>query len=620
MQRKRIPFKNVSHEIKLTASRSWVALVVMLLLIFVLIFRLAYLQIYKNQLYRTLSINNSMDLIPIEPTRGLIYDRHGILLADNIPVFSLDVVPDKTKNLSKMIQEVSKIVPLSDSDLKVFYKQSKQHRRFEEIPLKLRLTEVEVTHFTENQHRFPGFMIKARLIRHYPLGNSFSHVLGYVGQINIEELSKIDSANYSASHYIGKLGVEKYFEDELHGAAGYQEVEVDANGHPVRILKNTNPVPGKNLFLSLDSELQLVAEKALEGHRGAIVAIQPSTGQVLALVSLPSYDPNPFVLGISSTDFHKLQQLADHPLYNRAVRGLYPLASTIKPYLALQGLETQVINPQDTIDDPGYFMLDNSEHVFRDMKAHGSVNLNRAIATSCDVYFYELAHKLGIKRIASILRRFGFGEVSGVEMEEEASGVVSSPEWKRQNKHLPWYEGDTIISGIGQGYMQATPLQLAVGVSTLANRGKHFVPSLLLGQQDNGKPFEVQTPVLMDTIALQNNKEWDLIIEAMQKVIDSPEGTARRFGAHPAYSVAAKTGTAQVHAKRTDDDRIEDQQKIVERLRDHGLFIVFAPVEKPKIALAVIVENDRLAAVPIAKQILDFYLTKAPKENIGQKL
>lgn len=605
-----IPFKNINHEVKLTARRSWAALMVMIILAFVLVCRLAYLQIYKTQLYRTLSTNNSMDVVPLEPTRGLIYDRNGILLADNMPVFSLDVTPDKIKNISKILPDISKIVPLSDSDLKFFYKQLKQHRRFEEIPLKLRLTETEVIHFTENQHRFPGFMIKARLIRHYPFSNSFSHVLGYVGQINSEELKKIDTANYSASRYIGKLGVEKYFEEELHGTVGYQEVEVDANGHPVRTLKQTNPIRGKNLFLSIDSQLQLAAEKALAGHRGAIVAIQPSTGQVLALVSQPSYDPNLFVLGISSIDFHQLQQLADHPLYNRAVRGLYPLASTIKPYLALEGLDSKIISPEDTIVDPGWFMLEKSEHVFRDMKAHGTVNLSKAITTSCDVYFYELAFKLGMKHIDNILHRFGFGEVSGIEMEEEAAGVIPSPEWKRQNKKAAWYEGDTIISGIGQGYMQATPLQLAVGVATLANRGKRFVPTLLLGQQEAGNPFEAQTPVLMDTIVLQHNEDWDTIIQAMQKVVDSPEGTARRFGAHPAYTVAAKTGTAQVHAKGTDSDEIEDQNKIAERLRDHGLFIVFAPVKQPRIALAIIVENDRLAAVPIAKQLLDYYLNR----------
>lgn len=617
MQKTRIPFKNISHEVQLTARRSWIALLIMIILALLLVGRLAYLQIYKNLLYTTLSIHNAMDVVPLEPTRGLIYDRNGVLLADNIPVFSLDVIPDKAHNISKMLPEISKLITLSDSDLAIFHKQLRQHRRFEEIPLKLRLTETEVTRFAENQHRFPGFIIKGRLIRHYPLSNSFSHVLGYIGQINSDELNRIDAANYSASHYIGKLGIEKYFEEELHGKAGYQEVETDANGEPVRILKQTKPTPGRNLFLSLDSKLQLEAEKVMTGHRGALVAIEPSTGQILALVSMPSYDPNLFVLGISSTDFRQLQQLPDHPLYNRAVRGLYPLASTIKPYIALEAVDNEIISPEDTIYDPGWFMLNNSEHVFRDMHAHGTVNLSRAITTSCDVYFYELATKLGIKRIDEILRRFGFGEVSGVELEEEVAGVVSSPEWKRRVKKTPWYEGDTIISSIGQGNMQATPLQLAAAVATLANRGKHMVPSLLFKQQEPEKPIEFQQPILMDTIALHDNENWDVIIKAMQKVVDAPEGTAHRFGPHPGYTVAAKTGTAQVHAKKQDEEGIEDQKKLPEQFRDHGLFITFAPVEQPKIALAVIIENDRLAAVPIAKQLLDYYLTNLNNHNTG---
>lgn len=611
MQRTRVPFKNINHEVQLTAHRSWIALLIILILIFLLIGRLAYLQIYKNRIYTTLSIHNSMDVVPLEPTRGLIYDRNGILLADNTPVFSLDVIPNKAHKLEKQIAEISKVIHLSDSDLTLFHKQLKQHRRFEEIPLKLRLSELEVSRFAENQHRFPGFVIKGRLIRHYTYGSSFSHVLGYLGQINSDELNKIDLANYSASHYIGKLGIEKYFEEELHGKAGYQEVETDANGEAVRILKQIKPTPGRNIYLSIDSRLQLLAEKAMAGHRGALVALEPSSGQIIALVSMPGFDANPFVGGISTADFRKLQQLPDHPLYNRAVRGLYPLASTIKPYLALYALDNELIAPEDTLFDPGWFMLKNSDHVFRDMHAHGTVNLARAITTSCDVYFYDLATKLGIRRIDDILHRFGYGEVTGVELEEEVAGVVSSPEWKRRVKKLPWYEGDTIISAIGQGNMQATPLQLASAVSTLANRGKRMVPTLLFKQQEPEKPFEYQAPILLDPITLHDPDNWEIIIQAMQRVVDSPEGTARRFGTHVNYSIAAKTGTAQVHAKKQDEDGLEDQEKLPEQLRDHGLFIAFAPVNEPKIALAIIIENDRLAAVPIAKEVIEYYLSNA---------
>ncbi len=619
MRLSQIPFKNVNREVRLTARRSWIALLIILVLVSLLIGRLAYLQIYKNLLYTTLSTHNSMDVVPLEPTRGLIYDRNGILLADNIPVFSLDVVPNKTQHLSKEIAEVGKVINLSESDLGLFKKQLKQRRRFEEIPLKLRLSEVEVSHFAENQHRFPGFLIRGRLIRHYSYGGSFSHVLGYLGQINSEELNKVDLANYSASHYIGKLGIEKYFEDELHGKAGYQEVETDAHGFAVRVLKQIKPVPGRNFYLSIDSRLQLLAEKAMGGHRGALVAIEPDSGQILALVSMPGYDANLFVGGISTADFRQLQQLPDHPLYNRAVRGLYPLASTIKPYLALHAIDNDLIAPEDTIHDPGWFMLKNSEHVFRDMHAHGTVNLSRALITSCDVYFYELGNKLGIRRIDDILHRFGYGEVTGVELEEEVRGVVSSPEWKRRVKKLPWYEGDTINSSIGQGNMQATPLQLAAAMSTLANRGKRSVPTLLFKQQEPEKPVELQAPILLDPIVLNDPDNWEVVIAAMQKVVDSPEGTARRFGAHRGYSIAAKTGTAQVHSKKQDEDGVEDQEKLPEALRDHGLFIAFAPVDRPKIALALIIENDRLAAVPIAKTIIEAYLNKSSSQPKGPR-
>jgi len=616
MRKAHTPFKDITHEVELTEHRSWAAFIVMLFLVLLLLCRLAYLQIYKNQVYTTLSTHNWLDLVPLEPIRGLIFDRNGILLADNTPVFSLDVIPDKAKNLNKMLAEVGKIIPLSAADLTLFQKQLKQHRRFDEIPLRLRLTDLEVARFAENQYRFPGFLIKARLIRHYPFSNSFSHVLGYIGQINNEELNSIDTANYSASRYIGKLGIEKYYEEDLHGKVGYQEVEIDANGEPIRVLKQIKPFPGKNLYLSVDSQLQLAAEKALDGHRGAIVAIEPQTGQILALVSMPHYDPNLFVLGLSSADFQHLQQHPDHPLYNRAIRGLYPLASTIKPYLALEGLDKDIISSEDTIYDPGWFMLKNSEHVFRDTKVHGTVDLTKAIITSCDVYFYELASKMGIKRIDNVLQQFGFGKLSGIEMDEEVAGVVSSPEWKRRVKKAPWYEGDTIISGIGQGYMQATPLQLAVAVSTLANRGKRVAPSLLFAQQELGKAFEQQSPILMDTITLNDEENWDTIIHAMQKVIDAPDGTAHRFGPHPGYTIAGKTGTAQVHSKKQDEEGLEDQKKLPEQLRDHSLFIAFAPAEQPKIALAIIVENGSTAAVPLAKQILDFYLNKKEPSHV----
>src|SRR3990167_202875 len=430
------PLKNHQQEIQLIINRTVIAFIVITCSILLLMGRLIYLQVYKHNLYITLSTKNWLDLVPIEPTRGLIYDRNQVLLAENIPVFSLDVIPMQATNLATTLLQLNKIITLSENDMIQFNKQLKQHLRFDEIPLKLRLTEDEVNRFAENQHQFPGVVIKARLMRHYPYEKSFSHVIGYMGRINTQELQEIDTTNYSASYYIGKLGIEKYYEEELHGNVGYQQVENDAHGKTVRVLKEIKSNPGRNIYLTLDIGLQLAAEKALHGRRGAIVAIQPATGQVLAMVSEPGYDPNQFVLGMSQSNYQSLQQSQDRPLYNRALRGLYPLASTIKPYLALAGLESGIITPTDTIYDPGWFQLRNHTHRFHDWVryGHGMVDLNKAIISSCDVYFYHLANKMGIHRMDAILTQFGFGRLTGIDLEEEIAGILASPEWKQQTK------------------------------------------------------------------------------------------------------------------------------------------------------------------------------------------
>jgi penicillin-binding protein 2 len=606
MAYKRTPIKNHLQEIQLVSQRSIVALVIMVILIVLLVMRLAYLQLRQHDLYTTLSQKNSLDLIPIEPTRGLIYDRNGVLLAENIPVFSLDVIPFKATNLNRELVAVGKIINLPETDLVQFQKQLKQHRRFDEIPLKMRLTELEVAKLAENAYRFPGFSVKARLIRHYPFSNSLSHVMGYVGRINIEELEDIDATNYSATNYIGKLGIEKYYEDELHGTVGYEQIESDASGEPVRVLNQIKPIPGKNLYITLDSRLQAELEKA----------IQPATGQILAMVSQPGYDPNMFVAGISTQDFQELMNSPDRPLYDRALRGLYPPASTIKPFIALEGLESGVATPNFTLFDPGYFQLRNSKHQFHDWKrhGHGTVNISRAITSSCDTYFYDLGSKLGIQRIDHILSEFGFGELSGIDLDDELAGIVASPKWKRQVKGTPWYEGDTIISSIGQGYMQVTPLQLASGVSTIAARGKHYTPYLLLGMQQPGKTFSQQQPVLINQVNVSDSY-WDIVITAMQNVVSSPLGTGFRLRSLP-YSVAAKTGTAQVYSftKKHYENEAgeEDQSDLPEKLRDHHLIIAFAPAENPQIAVAVIVENSNESA-NIARVALDYYLTQILK-------
>ncbi|HEX4045235.1 MAG TPA: penicillin-binding protein 2 [Gammaproteobacteria bacterium] len=607
MHRKRIPIKNLHQEIQLIGKRTMLALLLIIVLIICLITRLVYLQIDKHDMYETLSTKNWLDLVPIEPTRGLIYDRKGVLLAENIPVFSLDIIPMQVPDMRKTLAELGSLVVLSPNDIQQFKKQLKQHRRFDEIPLKLRLSEEEVARLAENQYRFPGVVIRARLMRHYPFGASFSHVLGYVGRINTQELQEIDQINYSASHYIGKLGIEKYYEEELHGTVGYEQVENDAKGKPIRVLKEIKGTPGKNIYLTLDSQLQFVAEQAIAGHRGAIVIVQPATGQVLAMVSEPSYDPNLFVVGISQKDYQALQQSPDRPLFNRALRGLYPPASTLKPFIALAALHLGIITPEETIYDPGWFQLSNSTQRFRDWRrgGHGTVNVTRAIISSCDTYFFELAVKMGIRQIDTVLTQFGFGAPTGIDLEDELPGVVPSPEWKKRVKGVSWYNGDTINSVIGQGYTQVTPLQLAAATVTIANRGKRLVPYLLLSEQmPGGKPV-LQAPIPLDPLPYQQQSYWDLVIRAMQGVV-SPQGTGSRYGNTQTYTLAAKTGTAQVVARPKVDEE-DNQDALPERFRDHHWFIAYAPVDKPQIAIAVISENSNIA-IDITRTILNYYL------------
>ena len=601
--------KNPQQEILLTTKRVIAVFIFMSIFIMLLIFRLTYLQVYKHNKYTTLSTQNRLDLIPLEPTRGLIYDRHGTLLAENIPVFSLDVIPAQTVHLSKSLFALKRIVWLTDDEINQFEKQRKQHRRFDEIPLKVRLTEQEVASFAENQYRFPGIHIKARLIRNYPFHETFSHVLGYVGRINAQELNTIDTTNYSASYYIGKSGIEKYYEEELHGQVGYEEVENDASGKPIRVLKEIKATPGKNLYLTLDAGLQVAVEKALQGHRGAVIAIDPATGQVLAMASEPGFDPNLFVSGISQKDYQTLQTSKDRPLYDRALQGTYPPGSTIKPFVALAGLNGGYISADQKIDDPGWFELSNHSHRFHDWKkyGHGRVDLNLAIASSCDTYFYKLADQTGIRPIVNVLSAFGFGNLTGIDLNHEQTGVNPSPEWKRKVKGDAWYDGDTIITSIGHGFMRATPLQLAEATSILANHGKHFLPYLLLGEKTADQIYSPQFPVLLDTVQLKNDQYWEVVIKAMQNVISAPQGTGYRYGRHLPYTIAGKTGTAAVLFKRIRADEEDNPLLLPERMRDHHLFIAFAPVNQPKIALAVVTENSDFA-IETTRAIVDYYL------------
>jgi len=604
--------KNLKYESKIFKERMLTASIFVILLLSVLICRLVYLQIYQHNFYKLLSERNQLELLPIEPNRGLVYDRNGVLLAENIPVFSLDVILDHVHDFNGTLAALKKIIEITPDNLTQFRKAIHYHRRFEHIPLKLKLTQDEVATFYLNQYKFPGFVIEAHMIRHYLLGEDMVSVLGYVGRINLQDSKVIDPTNYSATNFIGKIGIEKYYESELHGRVGYKEVEVDASGHVVRTIKTIPPIPGDTLYITIDSKLQQVASQAFGDEKGAVVALNPNNGEVLALVSNPGYDPNLFAQGIDHATYAKLRNSSDNPMFNRAIRGVFPIASTIKPILAIEALDTETITPDFTIQDPGWFQLPNSAHLYRDWQhgGHGRVDITKSIVESCDVFFYTIAVKLGIGKIDDILTRFGYGTKTGIDIKEETSGIVASPQWKRSHLGTHWFVGDTVISGIGQGYMSATPIQLANAVAAIAKHGKRFQPHLLVLKKSSSGVTTKISKVELSHVILKTEKIWNTIIAAMQKVVSDKKGTAyQSFGTGYPYAVAGKTGGAQLYHHKivNENPTPESEESIPKHLRNHKLFIAFAPIEHPKIAIAVVSENCQIAPM-IARKVLDAYL------------
>ena len=606
-------FKNYRAESQNQRFRLNLLVAILIILSLILVLRLAFLQISEFKRYRTLSLKNQMSIIPIAPPRGVILDRNGVLLAENIPVYVLEIIPEHVKNIKVTLAKLQQLLPsITDDDIENFNRTKAQNRSFVPIPIKLKLSQEEVAVFAINQYHFPGVSIKARLMRHYPLGEITAHLLGYVGRINIEELRKADPTNYRATNFIGKAGIEKYYEDLLHGKVGYQMVETDVSGRTLRVINKVNPHSGAKLYLSIDTRIQEAAYEALKDKRGAVVVINTHNGEILAMVSSPSYDPNIFVSGVRSKDYKILSNALQRPLFNRAVRGVYPPASTIKPFVGLAGLDKGFITIDTAIYDPGKFKLPTASHVFRDWKksGHGIINFKRAITVSCDTYFYQLGHKMGISNIEDMLVKFGLGHLSHIDLHEEASGIVPSSRWKKQIKGVSWYPGDTLISAIGQGFMLATPLQMANATASLGQQGQRFRPHLLSKtvNSDNEEIHEYK-PIEEYPVYLKDESHWDVVAEAMHSVLTSNEGTGYRFGRNPPYPVAGKTGTAQVHSGRQyEKTKYED---IPEALRDNSLFIAFTPVEKPEIAIAVVVENDA-AASTVARKVLDTYYQLYP--------
>lgn len=607
-------WNHAEDDLKQFRSRLAIAGGLVLLCFFLLVARLVWLQVARHTYYQTRAEENRISLVPIVPNRGFIVDRNDIVLANNYAAYTLEITPARVDNLDQMIENLATIIDIQPRDRKRFKKLLEESKNFESLPIRTKLTDEEVAKFVARRYRFPGLEIKARLFRHYPNGAFASAALGYIGRSTDRDVEKIEAAqqeaNYRGTDYFGKTGLEQHYEFELHGITGFEQVEVDAGGHAVRTLARTPPIPGNKLTLTIDAELQRVAEQAFGDRRGALVAIEPSTGGILALVSMPNYDPNLFVDGIDTQSWKYLNESEDKPMVNRALNGAYPPGSTFKPFMALAALAYGKRTPQQAIADPGFYTFGN--HTFRDDKkgGHGTVDMYKSIVESCDTYYYMLANDLGIDNIARFMGTFGFGSRTGIDIAGESEGVLPSPEWKKKRfktaEQQKWYAGETISIGIGQGYNAYTPIQLAQATATLANNGVMFRPHLVKFITDSRtgarKLIEPQPVKTLDL----NPAHIEIIKQAMLGV--NKEGTGARAFAGAEYVAAGKTGTAQVFSLKGAEYK---HHAIKKELRDHALFIAFAPADAPKIALAVLVENGGFgaqAAAPIARQVLDYYL------------
>ncbi len=619
------PIKDHHSERRLFIGRVVLASVFSFVLLGTVIARLVQLQVFDHELFAEKSQGNRVRIEAVPPIRGLVFDRKGRVIAENLPAYQLELIPEQVDDIEDTLNRLAAINLIEADDIPRFTAMSQSGQQFKPVTLKFRLSDEEIANFAIQRPRFPGVDFQPRLVRHYPYDGLFAHAVGYVGALDTSDIQRLDSARYAGTSHTGKTGVESSFEDDLHGDAGFRHLITNARGRQVPAntseLLDSLPTdetasPGANIYLSLDLDLQKVAFNALEGRRGAVVAIDPQNGEVLAMVSAPTFDPNLFAVGMSTAQFGELQNNPDRPLFNRAVRGTYPPGSTIKPMLALAALETGATNLTRKTVCIGYFQLENNEHRYRDWKreGHGPVDLHDAISQSCDVYFYEMSGDLGIDNMHEYLTRFGLGSATGLDVLGERPGLVPSREWKRNNfsdrDNQRWYHGETVIASIGQGFMLATPLQLASAVATLSMRGDRYRPHLVAAVENplNGQR-ELVEPEWLGNVAIGNEFYWDNVLEAMHDVMQGPRGSARAVGTGAPYEMAGKSGTAQVVSNAQDAEYEEDE--LEERQRDHALFISFAPFDDPRIAVAVIVENgssgSRVAA-PIAKAVMDQYL------------
>lgn len=612
----RVRIKDDWQEQRLFFSRTLICALGVALMLSAVLAQLYNLQVSNHNIYSTLSDGNRLRLESVTPTRGLVYDRNGKLLAENVSNYQLEVIPEQVEDLESTVERLAGLIDIHPADRERFVAQLKRQRRFEPVTLRFQLSDEEVARFSINRHEFPGVDIRARLTRRYPFGEEMFHVVGYLGAITEEELRDVNTARYSGTSQVGKTGIERAFEQLMHGEAGYQQVESNAQGRALRVINRTAPQRGEDIYLTIDAQLQRVAHEALGDFKGAIVAIDPNNGEILALVSKPAFDPNPFVQGLDAASFKSLSEDQRQPLFNRAIRGTYPPGSTMKPFLALAGLENGLEYENRHTICPGYFRLEGHSRPYRDWKreGHGYTELRKALRESCDVYFYELAVELGIDRIHEFLSKFGFGKPTGIDISGESNGLLPSRDWKKRARRMPWFPGDTVNIGVGQGFMLTTPLQLAQATAILANRGIVYRPHLVSSRRGATMTEPISAdPQSVSQVSLRQQRYWQRIAVAMEDVLHSPLGTAHTTGQNLAYRGAGKTGTAQVFTLAEDEEYETDEIEVARR--DHSLFITYAPTDAPRIALAIIVENaggGGKVAAPIARRIMDEWILREP--------
>jgi len=604
--------RNFEIEEKLFIRRAIAAFGLVAVCFGILAYNLYRLQINEHSYYQTRSNNNDIKMIPIAPTRGIIYDRNGTPLVKNITQYDLTIIPYQITNLKETIQALTPLIGLTPDDVADFWHRLKQNSRYKPIIVKDELSEEQIARFSIDEYRFPGVSIESYQDRQYPYGADLAHVVGYVSKINDNDFKKLNAAgiseNYAADHNIGKQGIEGYYESVLHGQTGYQEVEVDNHGRIVRVLSEQPPVAGKNVWLTLDLPLQQYVESLLAGQRAAVLVEDPHDGSVLAMVSAPSYDPNPFVKGISYKAYEELLNNKDLPLINRVTQGLYPPASTVKPYMAMSALLNGVITPQTTFFGAPTWTLPGTDRHYRDWKktGHGMLNVTKAIEESADTFFYQVAYMMGIDRIHHMLSQFGYGRLTGIDLHEEYKGLLPSRDWKQTVHKKAWYQGDTISVGIGQGYWIATPIQMVKALVTLLNNGKVLTPHLLLKEQQGNTVEPYQPTSAPQQIGDPDSPYWSLVRHAMFGMANAPNGTGYKYFHTAPYGIAAKSGTSQVFSLR--QNQVYNAKMIPVRLRDHIFYTAFAPFKDPKVAVAVILENggvNGVVAAPLMRQILD---------------